>query len=410
MSRFTRLYALCVLVLLAYDPQRVQARLERVPRGDGRHVRIDRRQEGGAFGGIFGGGQGLRPEASTAAAEPTAAATVPMATAAAAGTTAAALPASSAPAASTPVLAPPSRSATSTPALNIPILGGLTSSTPTTSAMGASNLATAGSASVPALSTLPDASSDTVAKDKSSATQVIVTITSIMTNADGSHSTMLSQSASAVAGKQNDSSGPSGKTWGIIGGVVGGVAVLLGAILVLWRCTQRRFDTLDGDVDEIKWPELQPDGQTVSAGLSTLNPASTRRTGRAGIEMEKDEGSERSEDSPPLGARHDANETQYFDSSYDGDYSGHTIVTDSPHHGSYYDPYHDQAYPPPPNFGYPTSSSSPYHHYDGAISNASFRGSTEHLPLTGHAVQPSFDHTGPLPVLRVSSPTSSHRM
>lgn len=46
-------------------------------------------------------------------------------------------------------------------------------------------------------------------------------MTSIVTNADGSHSTMLSASASAVPSTQDDSSGPSGKTWGIIGGVVG---------------------------------------------------------------------------------------------------------------------------------------------------------------------------------------------
>lgn len=101
-----------------------------------------------------------------------------------------------------------------------------------------------------------------------------------------------------------------------------GVVLLIGAILILWRCTQRRFDNLDQDVDEIKWPELQPDGQTVSAGLSTLNPAATRRTGRAGIEMEKDEGSEWGDDSPRLGVRPEANESQYFDPSYAVPYQG----------------------------------------------------------------------------------------
>ena len=159
---------------------------------------------------------------------------------------------------------------------------------------------------------------------------------------------MVSASASAVAKNDDGGSGPSGKTWGIIGGVVGvshrrfrlsrrvvadrsssltgfqGVAVLIGAILVIWRCTQRRFDNLDGDVDEIKWPELQPDGQTVSAGLSTLNPAATRRTGGAGFEMEKDDASEWGDESPRLGMRPGANETQYFDQPYE--YSGNAGV------------------------------------------------------------------------------------
>ena len=73
-------------------------------------------------------------------------------------------------------------------------------------------------------------------------------------------------------------------------------------------------------MDVITWPELQQSGQTVSAGLSTLNPAATRRTGRAGIEMEKDDGSEWGEDSPRLGSRPDANDSQYFDQV---PYAGH---------------------------------------------------------------------------------------
>lgn len=66
------------------------------------------------------------------------------------------------------------------------------------------------------------------------------------------------------------------------------MALLVGIVLVVWRLTQRRFANLDNDHDEIRWPELQPDGQTVSTGLSTLNPQGTRRTGGAGIAMEKD--------------------------------------------------------------------------------------------------------------------------
>lgn len=64
-----------------------------------------------------------------------------------------------------------------------------------------------------------------------------------------------------------------------------GIAVLVAVIFVVWRCTQKRFDSLDDDVEEFKWPELQPDGQTISAQASTLNPLGTRRTGGAGVEM-----------------------------------------------------------------------------------------------------------------------------
>lgn len=88
--------------------------------------------------------------------------------------------------------------------------------------------------------------------------------------------------------------------------------VLFAAILfIVWRFTQRRFSDLDDGGDDIKvrsrspspisfpthplcsqWPELQPDGQTVAANTSTLNPMGTRRTGGAGIEMDGDGGKE----------------------------------------------------------------------------------------------------------------------
>lgn len=93
---------------------------------------------------------------------------------------------------------------------------------------------------------------------------------------------------------------------------------------MIYRMTQRRFSNLDENLDEIKWPELQPDGQTVSAGLSTLNPAATRRTGGAGFEMEKDDASEWGDESPRLGVRPGVNETQYFDQPYE--YSGNAGV------------------------------------------------------------------------------------
>ena len=69
---------------------------------------------------------------------------------------------------------------------------------------------------------------------------------------------------------------------------VQGVLVLAALLFVIWRFTQRRFSDIDDGADDIKWPELQPDGQTAAPNTSTLNPMGTRRTGGAGIEMDGD--------------------------------------------------------------------------------------------------------------------------
>lgn len=61
--------------------------------------------------------------------------------------------------------------------------------------------------------------------------------------------------------------------------------ILLSVLFVVWRCTQKRFSDLDDNGDEIKWPELQPDGQNVLTSDLTINPMGTRRTGGAGMEM-----------------------------------------------------------------------------------------------------------------------------
>lgn len=142
----------------------------------------------------------------------------------------------------------------------------------------------------------------------------MVTSLSIVTDSNGVLSTSTGTSTStAAASKSNKSTSSTGKTWGIVGGVIGvrflelrppfalpdwtsnpqqGVVLLLGIVFVVYRMTQRRFGNLDDDGDEIRWPELQPDGQTIAAGASTLNPLGTRRTGRAGVEMSERDGSE----------------------------------------------------------------------------------------------------------------------
>lgn len=86
----------------------------------------------------------------------------------------------------------------------------------------------------------------------------------------------------ATVGKENATSS-TGKTWAIVGGSVGGAVVLAGLIFIVLRCRHKRFS--DNDGEDLRWPELQPQGQTVSAQASTLNPLGTRPTGRAGVEM-----------------------------------------------------------------------------------------------------------------------------
>ncbi|GAA5895820.1 hypothetical protein JCM8208_005096 [Rhodotorula glutinis] len=209
--------------------------------------------------------------------------------------------ASSATATTAPADSPAATSATATDAVTVPQVGASSSSTSTAAPVAdtspavvptptSETSATATSTSTSTLSTpsststIPTSSSTST----SAASTIIVTLTSVLTNADGSESTMTHESASAVpvAPKENSSAGgPSGKTWGIIGGVVGGIALLAALLYVGYRLTQRRFSNLDADGDDIRWPELQPDG---GANLATLNPQGTRRTGGAGFAMEKD--------------------------------------------------------------------------------------------------------------------------
>lgn len=70
----------------------------------------------------------------------------------------------------------------------------------------------------------------------------------------------------------------------------------------MWRCTQRRFGELDHSHEDIKWPELQPDGQEVSTGLSVLNPQGTRRTGRAGVGDDEDDDEDWDDEKPSFGS------------------------------------------------------------------------------------------------------------
>ncbi|GAA5837253.1 hypothetical protein JCM11251_004946 [Rhodosporidiobolus azoricus] len=144
---------------------------------------------------------------------------------------------------------------------------------------------------VPSGSTTPTpiASSATSASEssaESSLSNVEITYTSLITASDGSVSTATGTTTSqtAVPVKKSGGGSSTGKTWGIIGGVVGGVVVVALGVFVVYRMTQRRFSSLDNDdLEEIKWPELQADGQILSTNTSTLRPLDTHRTGGAGV-------------------------------------------------------------------------------------------------------------------------------
>ncbi|BGP26884.1 hypothetical protein Rt10032_c20g6392 [Rhodotorula toruloides] len=170
-----------------------------------------------------------------------------------------------------------SQAATTTPAAS-----------PSTSAATSATQAPAASSqtSAPAASQLSSASTPTDAPSASSQsgaaasasrlTSVLVTYTSLFTNSDGSVSTSTGTvlTPSSVPIKNDSSGSTTGKTWAIVGGVIGGVVVVAALVFVVYRMTQRRFSSLDNDdLEEIKWPELQGDNAT-----STLKPLDTHRT------------------------------------------------------------------------------------------------------------------------------------
>ncbi|KAK4705470.1 hypothetical protein P7C70_g722, partial [Phenoliferia sp. Uapishka_3] len=216
----------------------------------------------------------------------------------------------------TPTLLPTSsqtsttaQTTTSAASSTTPTLDTSSSTSSTTSPLAASDVTSASSAQssstrAAASSASSGLSSSSQKSSKTTASQTIVyeTKTLTSTNSDGVVSTSTAVS-SEVQNKSTKSSSSTGKTWGIVGGVIGGIVFIIALVFILWKCSQRRFSSLDNDDDNIKWPELQAAGQEFSAQASTLNPLGTRRTGGAGVEM--GEGSELGDDSPNL-ARSDS--------------------------------------------------------------------------------------------------------
>ncbi len=193
-----------------------------------------------------------------------------------------------------------------------------------------------------------DTNTKTTATSTSASNTVVTTssiITSLVTNSDGSVSTQTSASVgtatqSAAAASNKSSSSSSGKTWGIVGGVAGGVVALAAIIFIAWKCSQRRFSSLDDDDANIKWPELQRDGE------GPLNPSATHRTGGAGIEMGERRGSDEwNAQEPFFPPQHDGRMSPAPGAAGYGAGAGHSYS------GSY-DPYLGaggaNAYPPHP--------------------------------------------------------------
>ncbi|ORY84682.1 hypothetical protein BCR35DRAFT_303000 [Leucosporidium creatinivorum] len=252
-------------------------------------------------------------------------------------------------------------SSTTDPAASTTTTDPLATSAPTSSSSSSSfsSASTSGSSS--------GTSSGSSSSSAASSTVVFSTYTSLFTNTDGSVSTHtgVTSSASALPSSGSSNSGSSsstGKTWGIVGGVVGGVAVLGAIIFIVYRLSQRRFSNLDDDAEDIKWPELQPDGQEISASTSTLNPLGTRRTGGAGVEM--GDGSEFGDEMSHAGMGGGAMSMHARQPSYE-----QLAMADYSHQAGpqgVYDPYLGASaapYPPPANI-YPPQQ----YHYAGDMS------------------------------------------
>ncbi|GAA5888007.1 hypothetical protein JCM5296_001532 [Sporobolomyces johnsonii] len=225
-------------------------------------------------------------------------------------------------------------------------------------------------------------SSSSSKTSSTSFSDVEVTFTSTFTNSDGSVgvSTGTTMTPSAVPIKNNTSSSSTGKTWGIIGGVVGGVVVVGALVFIVYRMTQRRFSSIDDAELEIKWPELQPDGQTISTNTSTLKPLDTHRTGGAGI---GDEGSEWDDQEEPYmagGNRHSTGTMLSMgglQQSRNASYEQLAMADQAySHNAGVYDPFlgaSSAPYPPPQNV-YP-----PPHYPYGAGGPVGYSDSTEYL-------------------------------
>ncbi|KAL8279519.1 hypothetical protein RQP46_008081 [Phenoliferia psychrophenolica] len=264
-----------------------------------------------------------------------------------------------------------------------------------------------------------------------SASVVVSTAVTVVTDANGSKttSTGLSTSTALAGNKSEKSSSSTGKTWGIVGGVIGGVVVLAAIIFIVWKCTQRRFGNLDDDGDE-------PDGQTIAAGTSTLNPLGTRRTGRAGVEMsERDGMSDWGGEGEGGGSNADLAGAGLAGAQFGSRQSLYEPVQFSDAHAGlnqgpnpYYDPYlgpsaaphpppqvlyppQTGAYPPSrgvgaPGLSYSTSSSS--YHTSPALSSAP--NSTSHasdLSVSGSS-DPFASHADAYPIAP-SSPEEAHQ-
>lgn len=164
----------------------------------------------------------------------------------------------------------------------------------------------------------------------------VVVVTAVVTNSNGvvttsTSSSLSTSSATSTSTSSSSSSTSHAKTWGIVGGCAGGAVALIGILFIAYRLSQRRFSNLDhaGGQDEIKWPQLQMEGQMVAAGASTLRPMGTRRTGGAGVGDDEDDRSEWHSDQGHMRSTEHLNE-QYAHLYQDGYMVGNDVYAGRP--------------------------------------------------------------------------------
>ncbi|KAM0746999.1 hypothetical protein T439DRAFT_383631 [Meredithblackwellia eburnea MCA 4105] len=158
-----------------------------------------------------------------------------------------------------------------------------TSSSGTSTSSSPSSTSSTASSTSSSTSSSSSSSSLSSTQTTSTTSNAVVTHTVVQTDSNGDKTTSTSTST-AEADKNAPKPSSTAKTWGIVGGVVGGSILLAGVSFLIWRCSQKRFEDEDFTQEDFRWPEMQPDGYGAPQ-TSTLYPQATHRTGGAGFDM-----------------------------------------------------------------------------------------------------------------------------
>ncbi|EPQ31135.1 uncharacterized protein PFL1_01324 [Pseudozyma flocculosa PF-1] len=141
--------------------------------------------------------------------------------------------------------------------------------------------ASSSSASLASASSASLASASSAAAAAASSSTVFLTQTVAAPTADPTSS---SDAAAASQTASSDSSSGGVSTGLIIGiSVAGGVLILAALVFLYMKFGGKRFDGLDDNDTDIKWPELKQDPDSAA-----MQPLPARRTGGAGFDMGED--------------------------------------------------------------------------------------------------------------------------